>query len=357
MSSNALKRFNELSKELENNLGKPYFSWFKADKVWMTLQDRFFNKSGKRFLNLYEVMLDNKLSQMDKEWVLLELAKEIATLHSNQREEFQLHGFIHPCNIYISFDEKERPSDVILADAGVYTSIGPQNFLRHFHDIIQGTLTLDESLKNYANAIYLSPEQQDPSSFSLVNYRSDIYLFALIAYYVFIKDNYSPSADVDWEKLPLSWRGFIKRALEKDPLKRPEDFEELLVLLKQPELELVFSNKSLKSKGMTDAIDQLVNLKDVFSKVNIEKEGAEVKGEIKQTFDYAKKLFNMSKWDLAKREYEALNEKFPKNALVLTNLAIASFELKEYDLARDYYTQSKEISPQEARRYREHILS
>lgn len=357
ISSQTIARFEQFNKTLEDHSGSSYYCWTESNRAWMSVDNRFFSPLGQRFMTLHEVVREKELSQADKEWILLELAKRLAPIHKNLNPELALHGFFHPHNIYVTFDAEQcKPNQVLLSNAGVYAAVGAEKFSEHIQGVIEGRFKLSESLKPFTQGIYFAPEQYSGQTPSQVSYKSDLYLFGLTAYYLFTKQAYFEAKE-NWDLVPEEWHSFLKRSLSKNVSERPEGFDELLLLLKQPELELVFAKTALRSEEMTGAIDQLVNLKQAFQNAQQTEVSREEKEDVKQHFDYAKKLFGMSKWDSAKREYEQLLKNHPDHALVLTNLAICCFELKDYDLAREFYTKAKQINAQEARRYREHILS
>lgn len=363
-------RFQSYTQKIKMQIGLEPYAWIHTqDNLWMSVSKKFVCPQHSQY-SLYELLFDKQLTQADKEWILLELAKRLSRLHQVQIDSTPLyHGLLNPHTILVTLDKDRIPEKVNTLLTGLAYALGPFELQAHFQQIFKRSLKLDALTYEQASRAFnfLAPEQKNQSLASDVAKKSDIYSFASIAYYAFTHTAYeSESSILTQEAIPEGWRDFLKQALSVSTSERPLDFELILNLVAQPELNLSFSHDPEPSaQTKEDEKDiQSISIKDLFIKTRAQPQIVVSKPQTRvdkeawlkknQQAEYA---FNASNWSEAKSHYLELLKLKPEEAKVLTQLAIVSFELKNYDEARNFYSEAKKYDAKVAKCYREHILS
>ena len=364
-------KFRCFSRAIENlrlPLLAPYI--WKQDRDNLSLvQGNLFQPDGRALLSMKHYLFDKKITDTDKEKILFNIARSLATLHDVQAEigGFFYHGFLLPRSIFLDFDVTYNVRRIVLADTGLVFALGPERLHQRLNQLREGKLPIE---KFYAHDLLeqismLAPEQKNPHQFDQVGPAADFFSYAALAIAMLTKRRFIHPQMVNWNDVPQRWRHFLKASLEEDPLKRPKDFMELEDWLNDPELALTNQMNEIKQESIEVDFSENQNvsfseMKQRIKNINPQPSQAATLSSVEtdhlsKLLEAGVKAINTSKWEAAYKSYQEALNLSPDNPEIQAKLAIVCYECGDLKNAEFFYQKTKQSHPRLARAFREHI--
>lgn len=349
------------------------YSWIHTEKSFITIQKGLFRSNGHPFLNISHYLKDKKLSEQDKEKILLTLATDLSSLHQLKTEngENLYHGFLIPQVIFLDVDVFQHIHKIVVMHLGKAFSMQSKLLFCRLEALKKGNVHIEkyEAQQILEQLPMLAPEQKDFDRLNDVGFCSDFYAFGSLAAYLFTEKWFVNKEEVDWTLIPLKWHPFLKSSLSNEVSKRPRDFLELLDWLNDLELlntthtqlqiEKIDDNKCTHNHleeneeefpphHLSDLVFTVRGL-TAENSLNVQEE------KTTQILYPAMKAIRLSKWEEAKSHFEEITTRYPENSLAHLHFAIFSFETGDIRNAEKQYQLAINKDPSLAKKFREHI--
>jgi tetratricopeptide (TPR) repeat protein len=304
----------------------------------------------KKLTSCHELLMDRNLSAIQSQHLLLELASFLSKLHKTKDNQGKslFHGFLCPLTLMINLSPNDSINTFKFSFPGIAYALGKdgQTLISQYKKKPPKVPnSFEKQLLNqldfFAPEYFLDSLQKDTGA------HSDVYSFAKLAQYLF------SSSCNSFKNIPESWLPFIKQCLDPISDNRPRDLLELQDLLEaseiiQPPLSqipqipvaLQEEEEEEEEESLGNLIDQLQQQSKITQEDTLLKKGIT--------------LIKQKKWNQGKKELLPLLKKIPKNATLLTYLAICHHELKEISKAEGFYLQAKKQDPKIAQTFRKH---
>lgn len=366
------ERFHYCSQTLCNSAPSiiaPYIWKYDAD-VWILVQGGIIQSNGRTLSSLKSHLKDQRLKEIDRERILLELARTLNFLHGLDTEvgENLYHGFLLPTTLFLDFDRQQNISRLVLADTGIAFSLQPLQVFRQLSALREGKLAIDKFRANELLEYIpmLAPEQRELPRLHEVNHTSDYYSFGSLAVLIFTDQKIRNLHEINWSAIPHKWHPFLKSCLQNDPKRRPKSFEELNDWLTDPELALThpemndFLVHPAAQKSTSEMEVEMESLTEIVSRLRanrtsvnpVEKQGQK---KLWEHIDNGLKAVKLSRWDAAKKHFKEAIKVDPNSPEAHINYAIACYETKDLKTAEKHYELAKKYDPRAAKKFREHI--
>ena len=171
------------------------------------------------------------LSYEQQKNLLTELAENLSYLHQLKTDNGKtlFHGWLTPSTLQVKYHKGKNINQLSIPYTGLIFSF-PQNTLNKLCiDLRKDSLDINRQVKDtlFQEQVFLSPEYFDTRY--TVSYKSDLYSFAVLAYYLFSKEIILSIEDIKWQEIPIQWHDFLKRCLLINPDDRPQDLSEILL--------------------------------------------------------------------------------------------------------------------------------
>lgn len=371
VSDDVKKRFEEYIHSIGTvnfSMLAPY-SWSSTQNAWVIIQEKLLHQDGRKLLTLDKYAKDGRLSNADKEKILINIAKCLSRLHKchTTSGEALYHGFLLPRSIFIDIDSKNEVREILIAYHGLAFSIGKEIFQTHLHNLQKGKLIIDKWIANdlVSQVKLLAPEQLNVKQLDHVGPASDFYTFANLALLTFCGSIIRDTTNFDWSVIPESWHPFLKSCLSENVNDRPKDFGELEDWLEDPEMGLTIHGAEVSLKDFQPG-DQQSHGKDLYDAPNgidisaVQSIGkTETKGDtpakFSEHYSAGMKAFSAAKWKQANNKFRQAIELDSENLDARIHLAITFYELGDMVKAESHYKHVKELNPQLAKAFRKHI--
>lgn len=314
--------------------------------------------SGRLLPTLRHHMFNPKLLSSSREQILMELARALASLHEQQTElrEPLYHGFLLPRTIRLGIDAHSNVNRVLIEQSGLAFALGPKLLSDYIAALRTGKLPIERyaAQELLEQLVLLAPEQRDSRRAQEVGPASDFYAFGTIAVSLLSNQRFITADKVEWQRIPERWVPFLRLCLSDAPSQRPHDFAELEDLLQDPELVLTYSNElSTERSSRTAQCSEAVILTKNRPRQGLESVGGG--NGFEGSYQEGMKALRTGKWQLAKKGLSQAVEINPQHAVAQVSLAIACYELQEKRKAEIHYELAKQLDPQAAKLFRQHL--
>ncbi|MEC7840481.1 MAG: tetratricopeptide repeat protein [Chlamydiota bacterium] len=345
--------------------------WSNTNYSFIVIQGNLLHDDGRKLLSINKYLRDGKITDADKEKVLLELARALARLHERTTENGVklYHGFLTSRSVLVDIDASHQLKRIVVANLGLSFAFGPNVMQERLKGIKSGKIKIDKWMTQELvdQMTMLAPEQLDPERTSEVGTPCDFFAFAALAVSVFTEQKFKGRDQVDWDSISEKWAPFLQNCLHNKPSDRPRDFNELEEWLSDPELGLThhgsevvhhdwekadLTGNSEYSEGQdgfdVEAIQQL-------SSNAADDEDIDDQDPFNQNFIAGNKALKMGKWKVAVDHFQKAVKIDESNNEAKINLAICCYELGEMNDAESYYRSVKSEDPEAAKVFRKHI--
>ncbi len=334
------------------------YSWKHDERLLVLVQNQLINRKGKRFLTLKHFLTDQRLLHVDREEILLEVARALARLHDLHAEfgGHIYHGFLLPRSIVIDLDSGNRVRHLAIADAGLAFALGPQRVCNRLEKLRQAKLPLERycSHEILEQMAHLAPEQKKPNRLHDVGPSADFFAFGALAASLFTHQRFTTRNAIKWELIPEKWRPFVEACLSESPQDRPQDFLELEDWLTDPELALTHqSSQPPHNKAPTIVKSELGPLSEMLQR--IQETQMHTTADLGELLQSAENAITASRWRPAKKHLDKALLLDPNHALTHVKLAIVCLELGDQKTAERHYFLAKQINPKIAKQFREYL--
>jgi serine/threonine protein kinase len=345
--------------------------WQSNQDIFMAIYGNLFRSNGKPLLPLKQHLLDNKLSNSEKETLLLDLAHSLAKLHDLHADTGQqlYHGFILPRSIYLDVDGTNKLSACVVSDLGLAFALDAEKLYLQLKSLRKGDLPIekycaDELIEQIS---MLAPEQKKADSLHEVGCASDFYTFGALAVSLFTNQRFTSPSSVIWDGISKKWHPFLKGCLEEYPRNRPKDFLECDDWFTDPDLALTYRdafrhssehlplahNENENPQPIAPLLERMKHLRNNPSyESNLSHKNESL---LQQHLDAGIKAMKVSKWSIARNHFKGALEIDPHHAMIHAQLAIACYELGELNLAEYHHAIAKKNDPIAARTFYDHI--
>ncbi|OGN59815.1 MAG: serine/threonine protein kinase [Chlamydiae bacterium RIFCSPHIGHO2_12_FULL_27_8] len=215
------------------------------------------NVDGKYFLVMDPIVNDNNevlnlekylnlkgdvLPELEIETILRQIASALDYAHKlNFNNQPLCHFSLKPSNIFIKISD--HGLKVYISDFGLSTIIGEGKVLFKAYELLVKEMAFSENLiksdsldvsskyKFLQNYNFLSPEQKFKDLNEKLSFKSDIFTFGVLAYYLIAREFPEGYFDLPSKIAPeykLNWDLLICKCLQKDPHRRPDLLVEAL---------------------------------------------------------------------------------------------------------------------------------
>ncbi len=336
---------------------------YSIEPVWSIVQGGPIRSNGRPLLTLPKHLIDQRLSIADKERLLLQIANALSKLHGSllANGERAYHGALLPRAICLDLDASSVLKECWITDSGLVYALGPQRFYQLLQQLRRQVLPMERYImQDWLHWIaMLAPEQQDLQRLNQVGPSVDFYSFGAIAVWLFTEKMPAALFLEDWNLIPQSWHPFLKACLQDNPARRPKDFQELEDWQSDPELSLLAQQPALAveelEKGHTIdqySIEKLTSLLRESKSVTEEKN---FRREVCNWLEKAVQAQSKGEWRHSIQLYQKALKRLPNHPEICIRLAIAYYEIGEWQKAEEYYELAKQKDPQVAQAFREHV--
>ncbi len=351
------------------------YIWTSTQEAFVLVQADILRADGTPLLHLTHYVKDKRLMVVDKEQILLNVARAIAALQELKAEngEALYHGFLLPRSIYLDLDPHSRVNRLVISHAGLPFAIGPEKIWKRLQQLRIGKLPIEpHCARELLEQLHmLAPEQKDPQRLQEVGPAADFFAYATLALLLFTGKSYAPLKEIEWTRVPEKWHPFLKACLEENPQLRPKSFLEIEDWLTDPELALITGSHlerelsiSTESSDKADRAREIGLIPHLLERMHktqnqhqtdspsLSKEQGKL---LDQHLKTGLKAAKLAKWKEAKKAFKDVLKLNPKHAEAHVQLAIASYELEDWKTAEFHYEQAKELDSLLAKSFREHI--
>ncbi|MEM8629325.1 MAG: SUMF1/EgtB/PvdO family nonheme iron enzyme [Chlamydiota bacterium] len=238
-----------------------------------------------QWLNLdrYLDLQDTLLSEGEIHGLLLQIASALDYAHAQTLGKTPwVHGSLTLTNIVVG--KQEGALRAFLVDFGLMQILGMSRCLLQAYRNLAEALSptaCEQNFKRYRsyfrNFSFLAPEQKQIPSDQQYDHKADIYAFGVLTYYLVTKQFPEGIVEPVSRRVPdlsLSWDLFLRRALDRDPEKRPSFLEkELRALLEKPteSIEDLESSSLFPWKAIERRVENKMQMSFSFAKDALEK--------------------------------------------------------------------------------------
>ncbi len=215
----------------------------RADGQYFIVMDAIVDTNNEVLsLDRYLRYKGDVLPEIEVETILRQIASALDYAHKIKfGDDFLAHRSLKLNNIFVK--NAENGLRVYVSDFGLTRLIGEGKVLFKSQQLLLNEMIKnDELIKNnkpdvettykfLENYSFLSPEQKFKDLNENVSYKTDIYSFGILAYYLIVKEFPEGYFDLPSKIAPeykLNWDLLICKCLQKDPNRRPEKLIEAL---------------------------------------------------------------------------------------------------------------------------------
>lgn len=346
-SESFLERFKSYHLSLKHSDSKafPHLQLDSDSHSLLVIDSQYVKQDGSTLINLQQLIRQNSLTDMDKEYFLMNLAHTLSALHDQQTENLETlyHGFLMPFSFYLTLDMVGRISNTFIAHHGLVFSMQSQNFREWMLQVKEAQVRIHPMIQQDFEDFYglLSPEQRELDSIYSMGPACDFYLFGSLATYLFTGKIVSGREDPICEWLPESWKTFIQDCLSLNPQDRPRNFLELKEYFEDAEFsitqDLIRDHESLLNLAETEHQQAL---KPIFDHIQRTKdENAQFSAIWHQGYQAIKN----ESWEQAFDIFHEMMKEDPQAFNAHLGLALTHYKKGEQDKAKYHYAQAKKI--------------
>jgi len=214
-----------------------------ADGKYFLIMDAMVDSSSEILsLERYLKYKGDVLPEVDVETILRQIASALDYAHKiSLNDEFLAHRCLKLSNIFVK--NSENGLRVFISDFGVSRLIGEGKVLFKTQQMLLNEMSVNEEIiknqkpdiettyKFLENYSFLSPEQKFKDLKEKITYKTDIYSFGVLAYYLIAREFPEGYFDLPSKIAPeykLNWDLLICKCLQKDINRRPEKLVEAL---------------------------------------------------------------------------------------------------------------------------------
>lgn len=336
------------------------YTWKHDEQMLVLVQDQLIDRKGKPYLNLKHFITDKRLLPIDREEILLEIARSLARLHDLHAEfgGYIYHGFLLPRSIVIHLDSGNRISHLAIANTGLAFALGPQKIWEQLEKLRLAKLPLERhgSHELLEQMTHLAPEQKDPGRLHDVGPACDFFAFGALAISLFTRQRYTERSTVKWDRLPEKWRPFVEACLSDNPRDRPQDFLELEDWLTDPELALTHQSSQGYAPGKrspTIIEEETGPLSAMLERLH--NPPIPTQKDLQELLHQAETAITGSRWKAARKLLEKALPIDGNHAPTHVKMAIVALELGDEKKAERHYNLAKQLDPKLAKQFREHL--
>lgn len=220
-------------------------------------------------LNTFLKKRSKILNEQEVESILKQIASALDYAHRVPFDDkFLVHRGLKPSNILIN--ETEHGIRVFLTDFAMAKLVGEEKILFKSYKQVLKKLAEKETVESslFNNFHFLSPEQRNPTSESLISAKADVYSFGILAYYMItrkIPEGYFDLPSKIAPEYKLNWNLLICKCLKNDPQKRPESLTGALNSLLSKEVNDVSNLDVLSWEEVGKKVENAMQMSFEFS--------------------------------------------------------------------------------------------